>query len=344
MMPTTPLRVGVAIEETWSFFREIYDYWQSQFQVTLFERPTATLPVFTDRMNRYLFSRNLQNLLQNNDVVFFEWSSELLAAATHLPKTCGIVTRLHRYEMYRWVDQVNWQAVDRLIVVTEAKKQEFLAKFPFMADRVNVIPEAVSLARFSPFDKPFRGDIGTLCSLIPRKRVYELILAFYELAVLHPELHLHIAGPEREVFAEYAQALYRLVERLGLQERVTFYGRIEDPENWYRKLDLFISNSYSEGLQVALLEAMACGIISLSHAWEGAEELLPADHLFLSEAQLIARLDNFLGLPADRRSEVRAQMIALVAGQSNLEATIQDITRVIEQVADASRPKENTSG
>lgn len=336
-MTTSPLRVGVAIEETWAFFHEIFEHWQSRYEVTLFERPSAPLPVFTQRMDRYLFNRGLQNLLQNNDVVFFEWSSELLAAATHLPKTCGIVTRLHRYEMYRWVDRVNWQAVDRLIVVTEAKRQEFLAKFPFMAERVSVIPEAVSLTRFSPFEKPFQGDIGTLCSLIPRKRVYELILAFYELADRHPDLHLHVAGPEREVFAEYAQALYRLVDRLELQDRVTFYGRVEDPENWYRKLDIFVSNSYSEGLQVALLEAMACGIPSLSHAWEGAEELLPAEHLFISERQLIDRLQTILEMPEEKRRKVRAQMVARVADQSDIQATIEHITTLIEQVGLAAR-------
>lgn len=332
-MNNTPLRLGVAIDDTWAFFRDIYDFWQSRFAVTLFERPSARLPVFNQRLNRFLFTRSLQNLLQDNDVVFFEWSSELLAAATHLPKSCAIVTRLHRYEMYRWVDRVNWQAVDHVILVTEAKRHEFLERFPFMAERASVIPEAVSLSRFTPFEKPFQGDIGTLCSLIPRKRVYELILAFYELAGSHPELHLHIAGPEREVFAEYAQALYRLVDRLQLQDRVTFYGRVDNPEDWYRKLDVFISNSYSEGLQVALLEAMACGIISLSHDWEGAAELLPDDYLFFSESELIARLETIFRMSPEQRQQARHQMSALVAGKSDIQAAIQDITALVERVA-----------
>jgi glycosyltransferase involved in cell wall biosynthesis len=335
---SSKLKVGVANEETWAFFNEIYASLQAKFRVTLFQRPTSDIPVFQHRLNRFLFERNLRKLLQNNEVVFFEWASELLSAATHQPKTCGIVVRLHRYEMYRWVDKINWQAVDRLIVVTEAKKNEFLERFPSMNGRVVVIPEAVSLERFTPFAKPFSGQIGTLCSLIPRKRVYELILAFAELHDRHPSLHLHVAGPERDFFAEYAAALYHLVKKLGLQEAVTFYGRIQNPEEWYRKLDIFVSNSYSEGLQVALLEAMACGVYSLSHAWDGAEELLPPDHLFFSEAELLSKIEDYLELPESAQAEKRQLMQSLVAKKSDIQCTIQRIQEVISEVGAAFIP------
>jgi glycosyltransferase involved in cell wall biosynthesis len=331
------LRVGVAIEETWAFFKEIYADLQANYAVSLFERRTTPINIFSTRVNRYLFDRDLQNLLQQNDVVFFEWASELLAAASRLPKTCGIVARLHRYEMYRWVDMINWAAVDRLIVVTEAKKKEFLSRFPQMSDRVIVIPEAVSLERFTPFEKTFSGQIGTLCSLIPRKRVYELILAFAELRQRHPELHLHIGGPERDIFAEYAAALYNLVENMGLQEAVTFYGRVEDPEAWYRDLDIFVSNSYSEGLQVALLEAMASGLYSLSHAWEGAEELLPQGSLFYTERELIERIEAYLDMPEEKRAAQKDLMLSLVAGKSDIQGVIQQVRAVVAEVGNSVR-------
>lgn len=335
--PNEKLRIGVAIEETWAFFREIYADLQENFETTLFERRTSPVALFSARINRYLFDHDLQELLLQNDVVFFEWASELLAAATRMPKTCGIVVRMHRYEMYRWVEHINWQVVDRLIVVTEAKKREFLAHFPQMTGRVVVIPEAVSLDRFTRFEKPFTGQIGTLCSLIPRKRVYELILAFAELHRQHSELHLHIGGPEREIFAEYAAALYTLVRQLGLQDAVTFYGRVEDAPAWYRKLDIFVSNSYSEGLQVALLEAMASGIYCLSHAWEGVEELLPLDFQFHTERELITRIEAYLQMPEAQRATKKDQMLSLVAGKSDIQAVVKQVRTVVAEVGAAVR-------
>jgi hypothetical protein len=78
-----------------------------------------------------------------------------------------------------------------------------------------VIPEAVSVERFRMAQKPFGGDIGILCHLKPRKRVYELVLAFHDLLRQRPGLHLHIGGGRAAAFDEYAEALHQLVARLG---------------------------------------------------------------------------------------------------------------------------------
>ena len=103
------LRVGIAIQETWSFFHEIYDDLTANYKTTLFKRRSWKLPVFHARINQYLLQHDIRALMKANDVVFFEWASELLAVATHQKKVCGIVTRLHRYEMYEWANRINWE-------------------------------------------------------------------------------------------------------------------------------------------------------------------------------------------------------------------------------------------
>ena len=147
------MKLGVAIEDTWSFFHEIYQEFQSHHDVTLFKRRETNSPVFYSRINDYLFKQDMQTLMRENDVVFFEWASHLLAAATHLPKTCKIVTRLHRFELNQWAEKINWDNVDLLIVVCENKKEEVLARFPKMADRIQVVYEAVDTDKYSPDGK-----------------------------------------------------------------------------------------------------------------------------------------------------------------------------------------------
>src|SRR5687767_8222597 len=102
------MRIGVAIEDTWDFFHEIYAHLSDRHKTSLFERKTASLPILANRVNRALHRFNMQEFMRHNDVVFFEWASGLLATASHLPKSCGIVTRLHRYELYQWADKINW--------------------------------------------------------------------------------------------------------------------------------------------------------------------------------------------------------------------------------------------
>ena len=325
--------LGLAIEETWDFFHEIYDDLREHHQVDLFERKESRLPFFKERTNRYRFQRQMEKLLQENEVVFFEWASHLLAAATQFPKTCGIVTRLHRYEMYQWVDKINWDAVDKIILVSEAKKREFIELFPDQASKVSVVYEAVDPRKYQFSPKPFAGNIGILCHLTPRKRVYELILAFNELVQSRDGLHLHIAGGPRDSFSDYYRALQHIVSDLGLEEQVTFYGNVKEPAKWYSQIDIFISNSYSEGLQVALLEAMASGCFCLAHRWDGAEEALPKKYLYYSDSELQQRILAYCRNSEADKKQIMAGMRKVVSEKFNIEKSKAAVRKIVEEAA-----------
>jgi len=60
-------------------------------------------------------------------------------------------------------------------------------------------------------------------------------------------------GPERSALAE-------LAEREGVSDKVIFAGYQDDVAPFYAAMDLFVVPSRSEGLSVALLEAMAAGV------------------------------------------------------------------------------------
>lgn len=330
------MKLGVVIEETWDFFNELYADFNTRYETRLFARRALKSGPFHSRINNALLRRDMQSFLAANDVVFFEWASELLVLASHLPKRCPIVTRLHRYELYQWADRINWDAVDRIILVSEAKRREFTARFPNQAHKIAVIPVGVDLQKFGYFPRAFapgdRVNIGILCHLAPRKRVYELILAFSELAYQHPLLHLHIAGGAGAAFRDYEEALHYLVEQLGLRARVTFYGNVKETWDWYPKIDIFVSNSFSEGLQVAPMEAMAMGCWVLSHHWHGADELVPAENLYLTDGELAAKISTYLSL-----SPAAKQAVAQGMRQRALDlfAVYDKIPRINQVIGDA---------
>lgn len=331
------MRLGIAIEETWDFFHEVYADLQAHHDTTLYERRAIPVPLLRRRLGAYWSRRQMTTFLKRQDAVFFEWASELLATASTLPKACGIVARLHRYELYQWADRVNWDAVDRLIVVSQAKLREFGAAFPNQTHKVVMIPEAVSVQRFKPVKKAFAGDIGILCHMRPRKRVYELVLAFYELIQQRPGFHLHIGGGRASGFGEYDEAVRQLVDRLGLNDKVTFYGNVTKPEEWYPRIDIFISNGYSEGLQVSLLEGMASGCYSLSHHWDGVEELLPAGNLYYTNTELVRHILNYADKTEAARAQDRERMRAIVCDGFDVDVTKVAIRQVIEASASRSR-------
>ncbi len=336
----SPMKLGVVNEESWAFFGPVYDELAKHHQTELFRRQTIASPVLSHRLNRRRLNRDLGRLLRSNSVVFFEWASELLAKATHMPKSCGIVTRLHRYEMYQWADRIKWDAVDRVILVSEAKRREFLNRFPDQECKIVVIPEAVDLEQLEVEERPFSGDLGTLCHLSPRKRVYELILAFSQLDQARGPFRLHIGGRQHPRFPDYEFALHDLVARLGLSEKVKFYGHVEDPSAWYRNIDIFISNSYSEGLQVSPMEAIASGRYCLSHKWDGADELLDGDHLFITDQELITRIHFYADQSPAKRAEIRRLQHQRVVQNFNIKDTKRHIRAIVE---DVGRERANAS-
>jgi glycosyltransferase involved in cell wall biosynthesis len=327
------IRLGIFNQETWQFFNEIFDALKNRYEVDVFQRRFWRLPIFHSRINRSLYHHDLSKFLKEHDVVFFEWASELLAEASYLPKVNKIVARLHRYEMYQWVHKINWDAVDKIILVSQAKKKEFLSKFPDQEHKIVVSGPSTSLVKFFPSSKTFNGDIGTLCNLTPRKRVYDLILTFYELLQSNGAFHLHIAGGPDPAYEDYYSALQFIVKDLGIQDKVTFYGNVKDTWNWYQKIDIFVSNSYSEGLQVAPMEAMASGCYCLSHRWHGADELLPNEYTFYTGNELKKIISQYCELSEKEKNEQKKVMRTIAEENFDIQKTIDTVIQTIDSVA-----------
>lgn len=326
------MKIGIINNETWAFFREIYDLFQQNHQVELFKPRAVNVPILKQRFLRYQYQRDMDQFARSNQVLFFEWASESLANFSFRPKQNGIVARLHRYELYQWADKINWQNVDQLIVVSQAKKKEITNDFPQLENKVIVITEAVNLTHFKFKPQPFRKQIGTLCHLSPRKRVYELILAFEESKLYQQGFTLHIGGGKHPKFGDYYAAIHQMVNHLGLQKAVQFYEHVEDAKAWYENIDIFISNSYSEGLQVSPMEAIASGCYCLSHHWDGADELLPTENLFMTGLEMNQKIKDYAALAPDQQLQKIKELRNRVSHHFDINKISAEILSIVEVI------------
>lgn len=71
----------------------------------------------------------------------------------------------------------------------------------------------------------------------------------------------------------------RRAEALGVMDRVIMTGYRTDVSAYYNMADLFVLPSLREGLPVALMEAMAAGLVCVASRNRGAEELLGKSRL-----------------------------------------------------------------
>ena len=111
----------------------------------------------------------------------------------------------------------------------------------------------------------------TVCRLHPVKNISLAINTVRELIKENSNIELLVIGegPDRE-------KLETLVQNYGLQKHVYLKGYELNPWKYVQQADLFILPSYSEGLPVALTEAMLHNLPCIATKVGGANELI--DH------------------------------------------------------------------
>jgi glycosyltransferase involved in cell wall biosynthesis len=330
------MKLGIAIStlDSWHFFHEIADDLKLYYETKTYRFEWKKFPVFHARTNKTRFRRSFGKFLKDNDVVFFEWASGLLEAATReYPKKCKILTRLHSYELLEWAPKINWEAVDKIILVSEAMRRRFAELYPSQAHKTVVIYNGFSLDKYQYAEhREFHFNLGMLCNILPIKRIYEVVLVIASLKQQGLKPHLRIAGiPVDDL--RYFAAIKSIVYTLDLEDNVVFDGFVTDTPAWLQNIDILISNSYWEGQPVSLLEGMACGCYCLSHHWDGAEEVLPIENLYYFDSELIDKIVAYIDSPTEEKEANRAHMRAIALEKFNIEQTKQKIRGVIHEVA-----------
>jgi glycosyltransferase involved in cell wall biosynthesis len=233
--------------------------------------------------------------------------------------------------LYEWAPKILWEAVDKIIFVSQAMQKRFVDLYPDHAQKTTVVYNGRSLDTFQPSaQQDFQFNLGMLGSIVPIKRVYEVILMFYRLRQEARQARLFLGG-EATYDLRYAAAIHRLVEKLGLQDSVIFEGRV-DPSTWLQKIDILISNSYWEGQQVALIEGMASSCYCLAHFWAGAEEMLPPENLYITEADFCHKILSYAETSAAEKRRCQARLRAIACEKFDIERTKPQIRQIINEL------------
>lgn len=326
------MRIGLVVDGTDHFLHPIESALRESHAVERFSPRFVQLPLIGRRVNDQLLRWQLARFIKRNDVVFFEWAGTLLNRASHLPKQGKIITRLHSVELATEADTINWETVDDVIVLNESIKER-LSSF-FTKDSpptIHVIANGIDLARYKLQSRNFNFRIGMVCNLLPIKRVYEVILTVYQLRQKGLPFVLKVAGsPWEGEWKRYYWAMRSLTQKLGLQEYVTFAGYVEDIPDWLASVDIFISNSYWEGQPFSLLEAMASGCYCLGHCWDGVEEILPLENIFVTDSELQYKICDYVAQPEYQRQIAQRRMRTIVEEKFDERRMVADIVTLIE--------------
>lgn len=131
---------------------------------------------------------------------------------------------------------------------------------------IAVVPNAVHVPEHldpAPFLERFPALAGRrlvlfLSRLHPKKGLDLLLEAWAHLAPQHADAHLVIAGPDDGMEAPLKQQ----AAQRGVAAHITFTGMLAGSLKWsaLAAAEVYVLPSYSEGLSMALLEAMGAGV------------------------------------------------------------------------------------
>lgn len=170
--------------------------------------------------------------------------------------------------------------VDRYVALTDQIRSELLG-LGLDGRRVVKIPNAVDTSAFYPWvggRRALRRGLGLfeedkviifVGRLVPGKRVDLLIRGLRQVRERIPEARLVLVGD-----GPLRSELEQIVVRLGLDSSVIFVGNRPDVAAYMQASDMFVLPSEWEGLSIALLEAMACGLPVLVSDCDGNRELV----------------------------------------------------------------------
>jgi len=188
-------------------------------------------------------------------------------------------------------------AVDGIIAVSKAVKQDIIRRYHYSPQKIEVIYNGVDLDKFfKPIDRSHLASqsqpvwrLGAIGRLTKQKGFDVLIKA---LAALPKEINWQcsIAGSGPQ-----ASHLNSLITKFGLSNQIKLVGLQTDVPKFLAGLDLLVAPSRWEGLGLVILEAGAAGVPVVASQIDGIVEIIShQNNGYLVEAGSVNQLTKGL--------------------------------------------------
>jgi glycosyltransferase involved in cell wall biosynthesis len=215
-------------------------------KIEMFYGPAHLLPL--------RLSKNIKTVLAVHDLV-----------SVYYPNTMANYNRFIHNIFFK----PSIKSADHIITMSEYTKQSIIDCFSISSDKITVIYEGVS-EKFRPHQKeeilsvlaryqiksPYILSVGTL---EPRKNYMVLLKAFKQ---LNSNFDLVIVGKK----GWKSQEIFDTISELQLHNRIKILGYVDDNDMpyLYNGAEVFVFPSVYEGFGLPVLEALACGVPTIS--------------------------------------------------------------------------------
>ncbi len=225
--------------------------------------------------NKLLYLKKILNDEKYNLVIAHGEDSELITAFTSsIVKKINVihgesyfpVNPFYRFLLYSFARK----RYDFTIVVNERLTiipEKLGVKYAIVKPGINL--ERFNSAKHQIDLQDGSVKIGFIGRVVKEKGVFELLEAYKLLKQKYRNVQLKIAGDGKAVIP-----LQKKVKEFELTNDIKFYGEVLSPELFYREIDILVLPSFTEGLPITILEALASCVIIIASNVGGITEVI----------------------------------------------------------------------
>ncbi len=196
---------------------------------------------------------------------------------------------LWRRWYHNFLDRMTYRFADKIVSNSKAGRDFLVESVGLKPDNIVTIYNGVDLLNMDKKNGTREKLALTVIASLTLKKGHKYLLEALS-RIKDIDFDLFIVGDGSERFF-----LEQLAGKLGLRDRLFFEGYRKSVDVYLAKTDIFVLPSLWEGLPVALMEAMSCGLPCIATSVGGVAELIEdqKDGL-LVEAKNIGQLEKVL--------------------------------------------------
>jgi glycosyltransferase involved in cell wall biosynthesis len=298
------------------------------------------------------YLRGLSGIISRYDVSVIHshlFGPSILAGLAGRARGVPVVATVHGQADISGRERLQWLkfkllglGASRIVFVSDALRDYFLARGSLPASRTVVIPNGIDMRLYGHSDGQevrrqfnIRGSeflVGALGNLRPSKAYDVFLRAAAILKAESPDYRFIVVGDDQHPLAE---SLLSLRAELGLQDDVIFAGFQDNVPGILSSFDLFALTSSLEGFSISIVEAMASRLPVVATRCGGPEQIIEHDVTGMlvenGSASDVARAIASLRADGDKRARMGEAARVAVAPRYDLGAQV----RAYEALYDA---------
>lgn len=222
----------------------------------------------------------------------------------------------------------------RIVAISDMIKKQMMDYHNISESNINVVYNGVDIHRFRPSRMEPGGPLKILFSAgnFRLKGLSPLLNSLGELAKETKSFQLLVMGRGRK------ERYKILIDRLNIQDNVTFLGERANPETVYQEAHILAHPTFYDACSLTTMEAMASGLPTITTKWNGASALISADEGYVIDEprNTVALCDAIRSLFDKDKRQRMGEAARLKMEQYTMERNMEQMEKILIEAAGKS--------